>query len=293
MNFLLLFLLTQIAHASPTIDASRLHVVETCRATKATKLVYFIKQWHLSPSVNTETDPSSSRKLPQYKNQRAIYDELDSWIQAHELNVLYAEGCPIPKNVDGSLGLKFNGWSLEALAAYSKRPEFADVVTNVAFKLEAKWGDRLKAHCGDDADALRRNMLAFSDARGVLGYLTRIQEFEKDPKRVKLYLDGVIELYHLPAGATITQAEARLGTELKKSVGEIEKWIEVRNQKLVDAIAGDPSPVVAVVFGGAHASGVKKLLEEKGLGCTVLEPAGYHDDEAEMLSRLHALVNGV
>jgi hypothetical protein len=161
----------------------------------------------------------------------------------------------------------------------------------VVYKLEAKWKNQLKARCGDDQDAILKNSLAFSEARGTVGYTLRLEQFRNEPARAQGYLEDVVRLYHLAPNTTVDQAIQHLNLELKKSLDSVERWIDVRNGKLVDAIISDPSPVVAVVFGGVHAAGVQKLLERKGIGCTVLEPVGYRNDEAEMISTLHRLVN--
>ena len=51
-----------------------------------------------------------------------------------------------------------------------------------------------------------------------------------------------------------------------------------------------PASQVAIVYGGMHAAGIMKLLEEKGVHCTVVEPDGYRDDEAGLLARLNELI---
>jgi hypothetical protein len=265
-------------------------LVSTCQVTKPSKQVIFFKQWHLAPGVNTQ-DILKSKRQPQYRNQKALYEELDRWIQEKKDFPLFAEGCASPRQINSSATEKFNGWSIAALSAKASSPDYADILTNVSFKLEAKWKDQLKAFCGDDQDAIHQNLLAFSDARGAVGFLTRLEQYRKDPIHAESYLDGVIDLYHLPPGTTVDQAIARLNLELKKIVDSLEHWIDVRNQKLVDAISANPSPVVAVVFGGAHAAGVQKLLEKKGIGCSILEPEGYQDDEGALLQALKDLIN--
>jgi hypothetical protein len=173
----------------------------------------------------------------------------------------------------------------------SASPTYSDVLTNVSFKLEAKWKDKLKVFCGDDEDSIKKNLAAFSDARGVVGFLTRLEQFRKDPVHAETYLDGVIDLYHLPPSTTVEQAIAKLNLELKKVVDSVEHWVDVRSQKLVAAVVADPSPVVTVVFGGAHAAGVQKLLERNGIGCSILEPDGYQDDEGALLQALKQMVD--
>lgn len=266
--------------------------VGTCQVTGTPKKqVYFFKQWHLAPGVDTTQDPEEAlHRYPQFENQRAIYEQIDLWIADQAVSFLIAEGCPAPREIDSSSPEKFNGWSVEKLALQANSPQFKDLLTNVGYKLEAKWRKKLSARCGDDPGAIKKNLVAFSDARGNLGFLSRLKQYEKDPARAKTYLEGVIELDHLSASTKVSQAIERLKADLKKNVEDIQRWIEIRNEKLVAAIEAVPAARVVVVFGGAHAKGVQALLEKKGIGCTILEPVGYRDDETLMLGQLKSLI---
>jgi hypothetical protein len=260
-------------------------VVSVCQdSPSSTSRIWFFKQWHLAPSVNT-SDVEKSKNLPQYANQSAIYDQLNTWISSGELKTIVAEGCS--SKIEG----RFNGWDLAVLKADLSSKDYDAILTSIPLKLEAKYGDKIHTLCGDDEALLKKNALAFSDARAELGYLGRLEQYKDDPERAKLYLDGVIELYHMPASTTIAQAIARLNMELEKSVNEAEQWIQKRNEHLVDVISAAPHDSdIAVVFGGAHASGVEALLEKKGMNCTIVEPVGYQDDETQLLQKLKELL---
>ena len=249
----------------------------------------------MPPSVNT-TDIESSKKLPQYANQTAIYEQLNSWISAGKLKTIIAEGCggqsTSHSNSEATFktDVHFNGWDLAALKAASTSENYDSILTSVPLKLEAKYGDKIHTLCGDDEALIKKNSLAFSDARGELGFLTRLEQNQNNPDRAKLYLDGVIELYRLPAGTTIAQAITRLKSELQKSVDQVEQGIQKRNEHLVDVISSAPRDSnIVVVFGGAHASGVESLLEKKQMNCTIVEPSGYQDDEDQLLQKLKEL----
>lgn len=271
--------------------------VSVCQNTSSSTgpRVWFFKQWHLAPSVNT-ADIEASKSLPQYPNQAAIYNQLNKWIASGKLKTIIAEGCGGQTNLEmnSKTSARFNGWGIPALKADLSSKSYDDILTSIPLKLEAKYGDRIHTLCGDDDALIKKNALAFSDARGELGYLSRLEQYKADPERVKLYLDGVIELYHLPASTTIDQAITRLNIELQKSVDQIDQWIQKRNEHLVDIISNAPhasgDPDLAVVFGGAHAAGVEALLEKKGMNCTIVEPTGYEDDEAVMLQKLKDLL---
>jgi hypothetical protein len=282
-----------------TLDAKLGKAVSVCRLkTKSgsTAHIWFFKQWHLAPSVNTR-DIAHSRSLPEYNNQTAIFRQLNSWISSGELNTIIAEGCGgDPGSAQSALATqRFNGWDLASLKAQLKSPEYESILTSVPLKLEAKYGNALHVVCGDDESLIKKNALAFSDARGEVGFLTRLEQYKNDPLRAKNYLDGVIELYHLPQSTTIPTAIQRLDQELQKSISETELWIQKRNEHLVevivDVLRSEPKTLdIAVIYGGAHAPGVQALLETKGLNCTVVEPVGYEDNESKLLQKLQDLL---
>lgn len=266
--------------------------VSVCKGNSTLKSgsprVWFFKQWHLAPSVNT-TDVEKSKSLPQFANQTAIYEQLNSWIRSGKLKALVAEGCS--GEMTTKTTSRFNGWDMQSLKPRADSENYNSILTSIPLKLEAKYGEKLHTLCGDDEDLIKKNALAFSDARGELGYLTRLEQYKNDPERAKLYLDGVIELYHMSANTTIPQAIARLNMELQKTVDQVEQWIQKRNEHLVDVILAAPHDSnLAVVFGGAHAPGVQALLEKRGMNCTIVEPAGYQDDETQLLQKLKDLI---
>ena len=57
-----------------------------------TSTITLIKQWHASPATQT-TDVTASRDLPQYKNQKEIYDYLVGEIESKGTITLIVEGC--------------------------------------------------------------------------------------------------------------------------------------------------------------------------------------------------------
>jgi hypothetical protein len=295
MRFLLIMLLLNAtAHAeSLTLSPSLAKVVDSCKKpSKASAHVWFFKQWHLGPKLDT-TDIKKSTTLPQEQNQQALYQQLDTWIDSGQLKTIIAEGCSSGE-MTVATPLKFNGWGISNLKGQVSKPDYDAILTSVPMKLEAKYGSKIHVVCGDDEELAKKNGLAFSDARGEVGYLTRLIQYKDDPAKAAGYLEDVVKLYHLPAGATVAQGISTLKNELRKSIGQVEEFIGKRNQHLVDVVtrvAGD-SQDFAIVFGGAHTAGVKALLESKGLNCDVAEPLGYptgDQDEAKMIQRLKEL----
>jgi hypothetical protein len=276
---------------SLAVDPKWAQVVGHCKtpARASKKEVWVFKQWHLAPSVDTH-DRARAAKLPQAVNQTALYRQLEAWITAKKIDALVAEGCS--GELTRASALKINGWSMPELEAASRQPKYdKEVVGSVALKLEAKHGDALRTLCGDDEASMKESLLAFSDARGILGYMTRLEENRDNPAKARNYLDGAIGLLKLPRDSTIDQVMPRLGSELKKAIERVHASLEKRNEKAVEAALSAPGNRVALVFGGLHAAGIQKALEKKGVACTVVQPSGYQDDEAKLLQRLDSLLN--
>jgi hypothetical protein len=126
--------------------------------------VYFFKQWHLGPGVNTRTSKGSH---PQEKNLESIYLQLEEWIRAKKLSELIAEGCS--GTLDEKTHFRVNGWTVKDLMAETASPSFQRIATSVPMKLEAKFGESVLTVCGDSDELVKEQLLAFSDARGDAG----------------------------------------------------------------------------------------------------------------------------
>ena len=272
-----------------TIQPAYGQAVAECKTPAAgSRHVWIFKQWHADPGIDTH-DRAKAKALPQAPNQTAIFRQLDSWVGSGALKALVAEGCT--GELNRSSKARFNGWSIHDLEAVSTQPHFDDeIVASIPEKLEAKYGGKLRTLCGDDDALIREHLMAFSDVRGTYGFLSRLLQLKNDPARARNYLDGVIELYKLPKTTTQEQAVSRLKTELHVAVERLKSALDKRNQKVVSVIQSLPEDEVAVVYGGIHAPGLLRLLESKGLGCTVVEPAGYHNNEAALMEQLEKAV---
>jgi hypothetical protein len=298
MRYLLVFFFfSSFAHAgelNPMLAKS----VDNCKkANTPSARIWFFKQWHLGPKLDT-TDIKKSETLPQETNQKALFQQLDSWISSGQLKTIIAEGCSSGE-MTGDTPLKFNGWDISGLKTQVGNPEYDEILTSIPLKLEAKYGPKIHVICGDDEELAKKNALAFSDARGEVGYLTRLEQYKNDSAKAAGYLEDVVKLYHLPAGTTVRQGILKLKGERKNSVNQAEEFIGKRNEHLADvaakaALSRPGSENIAIVFGGAHSQGTKEIFESKGLGCEIVEPAGYpadDRDEAKMVKRLKELLN--
>lgn len=273
--------------ASPLSPDPKLgKVVAACENPRnGAKHVTFFKQWHAAPGVDTKR---ATGPVPQKQNLEAIYRQIDAWIRAKKVTEVVAEGCT--GEIDSKSTYKVNGWTLPDLKLAKGQAEFPEIVTSVPMKLKAAHPEQVHVPCGDNEALVKEQLLAFSDARGDLGYLSRILQYKDDPAKVKSYLADVIGILKLPETASVNDAVDALKTDLKKTIDRIHETIERRNANLVSVIEGAKAPEVAVVYGGMHAEGVKKLLEAKGIACTIIEPAGYRNDEAKLLEELESAV---
>ncbi len=262
-------------------------VTATCRAPKKSaqksdnKLVYFFKQWHLPPEVDTRLKPGPH---PQDSNLESIHLQLDRWIEEHKIQSVIAEGCT--GALDESSAFSVNGWTVKDLQAEVPKPGFAKITTSVPLKLEARHGPALESLCGEREGLVKEQLLGFSDARADVGYLSRILQYQKDPVRLKPYLADVIDLFKLPKNTHARQAAAAIKKDLKQTLKRIRETLEKRNQSVVDAIIASKAQDVAVVYGGMHADGVKSLFEKRGLACLIIEPTCYQNIEAGLLEQL-------
>lgn len=264
--------------------------IRACRASNSKKFIWIFKQWHLGPMVNTKENPKPG-VLPQSRNQTSIYLQLEEWVKTKRLAELYAEGCEGEINSDSKF--RVNGWDYESLKKISSETVYPEVLSSVPLKIEAKYGTAIRTLCGDDNALVSENSLAFSDARGAIGFLSRLEQYQADPVRAKTYLEGAIQAFKMPASSTIDQAITRSRKELKAAVVRIQDGISKRNRHFVQLLKKSEKAEAALVIGGIHADGLVKLLDDEGVGCAVVEPTGYQNDELDLLEKLKKAVEKI
>ncbi len=270
------------------LDPKLSKVVSSCKQSKNETTVYFFKQWHLASGVDTKVVKTS---YPQEQNLESIYLQLDHWIQSKKMNELIAEGCT--GTIDENSSYQVNGWKVKDLQNEKGRSDYSKIGTSVPLKLEAKYGTQVDTICGDSEALVKEQLLGFSDARGDLGYLARITQYESDPIKLRPYLNDAIEIFKLKKNANHKEVLAAIQRDLKKTIQQIHHTIEKRNSHLVDTIISLKSKNIGVVYGGMHGQGVKKLLEEKGVNCFIIEPVGYQNDEASLLEQLERAIQKI
>jgi hypothetical protein len=277
---LLLALLVSINSFALEINPNLGKVVDQCSVKNSTKHVWIFKQWHLSPGVDT----TKVKVVPQEENQTAIFEQLDQWIKDKGMHTIISEGCS--GFIDEKFSQKFNGWNYASLEKISSTENFKNIVTLVPLKLEAKYNKKIQVPCGDDENLIKEQSLAFSDARGSVGFLIRLKQFKEKPDQAKPYLENVIKLDHLPEKTSLDEGVKHLQEDLKKSVIKIKEGFEKRNAKFVATIKSQSDTDMALVIGGIHGKALVSLLNEANIDCTVIEPKGYHSDDEKILADL-------
>ncbi len=280
--------------ASFTLNDALGRTETTCSSPRKNngRFVLIVKQWHPAPSVDTvPKSPGRERDLlkgiPQAENQIAIYKMLGNWINQGLLRTVLVEGCGY--GISRGFETRYNGWNLRGLEKRAGRPDYDSVITHVGLKLEAKLGSAVDTVCADSDELIRAHDLAFSDARGVAGFLSRLEGVGDDDPKAKPHLASVIDIYRLPPGTTVPQAVAQLKAELKDVISRVQRGFEERNKIMVRKILGAPARPMALVVGGAHAPDLKSRLEKAGVACAIIEPKGYRGEDDELLAKLLAL----
>ena len=264
--------------------------VDVCApSSEKSPMVYVLKQWHLPPEVNTKLR-QDAKPLPQTKNQSQIYAQLSEWVNEGTIDTAVAEGCE--GEIGPKLKLSFQGWSYEDLLAQVNDAKFGEILAHPILKLQAKYPKKIKALCGDSLSEIKRSQLALSDARADVGYFGKLSENQDHPQKLKPYMDGVIEMYHLKSDATYPEALKALTVDLKKSLNLFQDSTHERDLSFVRKIntADSKKPTVLVV-GGLHALDLKEILEKKKMNCQIFEPLAYQNDEEALSSKLNSLLN--
>ena len=158
------------------INSHLAQVTSSCKKLKTpAKNVYFFKQWHLEPGLDSKKKPGP---YPQSRNLESIFLQLDSWIKRGQIKTVIAEGCA--GTIDHASSFRVNGWTVADLESEKSKSEFQKIATSVPLKLEAKYGTTLITSCGDTEELVKQQLRAFSDARGEAGYLSRLIQYKSD-----------------------------------------------------------------------------------------------------------------
>lgn len=247
------------------------------------KDVLLVKQWHLSPGVDT-SDVEKSKALGPYENQKDIFLHLENLIETKQINLIVSEGCE--GEIDQNFKTTFHSWNLDNLRAQIDNKNFADIMAPIPLKLKAKYPE-LKVLCGDNDKLIKDNLRAFSDIKGFLGFYNRLIEAKsKSQEKYYLYLDKLQELFSEFEIKAPIKFTLRKATE---ALSEFEMLIYKRNDSFLNAISSAKQDKIAVIIGGLHVDDLKSKL--KNFKVEVYEPKGYRDDEQALLRTLKDNLN--
>lgn len=240
--------------------------------------VTIVKQWHLSPGQNT-TAVESSKSLPQYQNQRAIYELLEKRLAKGDVTMV-AEGCE--GEINSSFAPVFNGWSLDALRKRARSAEFSSIMAPVGMKLEAKFPERARVLCGDNIADIEANKLAMSDLRGYAGFFQRLVSAKNHPEKFEAYKKSLEEIGKQQISDPIGYSRDKALSALKLS----KELIEKRNHAFLEVSRAHLGENPIIVIGGIHAQHLGELLEKEGIDYEIVTPEGYSEHDQELYSLL-------
>ena len=123
--------------------------------------IYLLKQWHLSPRVET-LDIEISKKIAQYPNQYDLYQKSTDLIQNKNVKIVLSEGCE-KSEIDKSFLQKFNGWTFLSLEKIKNAKNYSDILTLLPLKLGVYWGDTVKTVCVDDESLIQKSQLMLTE----------------------------------------------------------------------------------------------------------------------------------
>jgi len=239
--------------------------------------VTLIKQWHASPSTQT-TDVTASRDLPQYKNQKEIYDYLVSEIESKGAITLLVEGCQAELPVEKGF-VAVNGWSYDLLKGYSSRRDYADIITSIPLKLRAKYPKQVKAICADDMKLIAANQRALSDAKGNLGFYIRLTEAKPGSVMFKRYHQALVEAHNIKTADPINSALQQGRLELAK----FRKYLSERNTLFLKMLVKYRAENPILVVGGLHTEELMEELTLAQIETNLITPDDYPEESERVL----------
>jgi hypothetical protein len=267
---------------------SKVHLtkVGTCIVKDPAKMVYVLKQWHLSPKTTTK---GFKEKYPQEKNQTAIYQVVDEGVKRGEFQLVVSEGCEGEINAD--FVPTFNGWDYDSLKAQVHQKGYEKIITLVPLKIEAKYGDKIATFCGDNQAAIQIGLEKVTNLRGWTGFYVRLNEFKDNPEKLKLYTDSAADLLKVSKDTPREQLVIQVKGRIKEELDTFTKSLQTRNDSFVKVLQDHDYKKAVVVVGGLHAEDLREKLEKAGLGCEIFEPPGYQADDEHLIEDFQKAMN--
>lgn len=255
-------------------------LLSSCSQTqhKNPNQVIIIKQWHLSPNINT-FNVLDSKELPHYRNQRDIYDQLVELVLSSDDPVtVIAEGCESGKVIDQSFTSSFNGWNTGNLGLHTDKEHYPDILTSVPLKIWTKYPDQVKALCGDNESLAKRNLQDLSEAKGYLGFHFRLEESKDNPHKFNSYLRALEESEQ----KKIVDPFKFTDEKALENVRNFWKGVSERNLSFVSLTMAHLNESPVIIIGGLHVKDLVKQLEDRGVEVRVITPKGYPENSEDL-----------
>lgn len=240
-----------------------------------------IKQWHPSPSIDTR-NIQTSKSIPQYQNQKDIYDYLSKRIKAHKTNLFIVEGCESGEEIDENFQASYNGWNMTSLTKASPSENYDEIVTALPLKLKAKFPKKVTALCADSESLIKKNQLAISDARGFMGFYARLKQNTADSKKFAIYKKALEETQKVEVADPISYSK----DYAIKSLKSFNHYVQERNILFAQAIKKHINENPILIVGGLHAKGLIDLLKAEGIETEVITPKGYPESSENLAEDL-------
>ncbi len=242
--------------------------------------VILIPQWHLASSISAKTDA----KIAQEVNQRAIFTQLSTWIEAHTIDAILAEGCE--GAIDAQTDQKFNGWSINDLKGeLSKQNSIDAILAPIAFKVRVKYPNDIQVVCADNKSLIQKNQLALSNLRGFSGFKFRIEQSTLSQSDHQTFLNASREALSLAKNSPEKIVIESLNSEVKKSLADFDLAIHQRNESFISksrSIHG----IKVIVIGAVHLKDLQLQLSQSNIAFSVWTPVGIDAKDTQLLEQL-------
>ncbi|HEY8272741.1 MAG TPA: hypothetical protein VIG33_17740 [Pseudobdellovibrionaceae bacterium] len=239
--------------------------------------VILVPQWHYSPQVNTRGLQVS---LPQDKNQKAIFEEMSSWIRSHYIKNLIVEGCE--GQLAAASDLRFNDWSLNDL---NGQKNIENAQTHIGLKILSLSKGAINVECGDNLALIKEHQLALSDIRGLAGYKLRLEQANLPLKNRASFVAGAKEALKLPKDTKEDLVLKKLNEELDTVISHFESLVSKRNDEFVKkarSLAGRK----VILIGALHIEDLKSKLNEQKIPFAIWRPIGLENGEVHLIEQL-------
>ncbi len=262
--------------------ANKIHMtkVETCHVEgdAPAKTVIILKQWHLAPKTVTR---GFKEKYPQEKNQTAIYQYLQDEVKHQAMSMIVSEGCE--GTIDKEFKPTFNGWDVASLKGQASQKGYDKIITLAPLKIFAKYGEQVKTVCGDSDALIQEGNLRLSNLRGWMGFYTRLSEDRQATEKSQVYADSATDLLKIPRTTGRPELLKQIKDKIKVELEAFHKSLKDRDDAFVKVLQAQDFKKAAIVIGGLHADDLKEKVEKAGIGCEVLEPPGYQNDDEKLI----------